>query len=234
MILRNHSGSSVVVEKVELWFKAESGLQNPRYSVSKPTPIGPGCRSSVLSLSFEADLALYAGTNYSTIKVRYSVAGGPDGEALFDNPDAPYIILNPVPPLESFFISHKDPQDTKTAGELARYLGKVGFQGYVAECDPRPGDDIWKDKILPNIDACVGMIVLWTADACASPGRIIREVNRAKKSDKKIILVADRGTAIPPVLGKDTEYTESKACISSADLVQLVSGIRGQYKGGRF
>ena len=234
MIFKNNSDSEVVVEYVELWFKSEAGLQAPKHSVSKPTLIGPRCRSSVLSLPFGADLALRDGTNYSLIKVRYSVAGGQAEEVLFDNPDTSYIILNQVPRTRVFFISHKDPQDTEIANELVRHLAKVGFRGYVAECDPRPGDDIWKDKILPNIDACVGMIVLWTAEASADPERILKEVDRAKKSDKKIILVAARGTEIPAALGGDREYMEANARISSADLVSVVRAIMSQYRRGSF
>ena len=234
MIFKNNSDSEVIVEYVELWFKSEDGLQAPKHSVSKPTLIGPGCRSSVLSIPFDVDPALCDGTNYSSIKVRYSVAGGPADEVLFDNPYTSYIILNPVPRTRVFFISHKDPQDTEIANELVRHLAKVGFTGYVAECDPRPGDDIWKDKIMPHIDTCVGMVVLWTAAASADPERILKEVDRAKKSDKKTILVVDRGAEIPATLGGDREYMEAHACISSPDLVSVVRAIMSQYKRGSF
>ena len=64
--------------------------------------------------------------------------------------DTKYIIINPKhSPEKHFFLSHKDPENTFIASRLDHYLKKIGFIGYVAENDPKPGLDIWTEKIFP-------------------------------------------------------------------------------------
>lgn len=103
----------------------------------------------------------------------------------------------------------------------------------MAERDPRPGDDIWHDKIIPGIEGRSAMIVLWTARASADPERILEEARHAKRLEKKIVAVIEHGVAIPDEL-RGAEYMVAKGAISVGDMVELARIVRNHYKRGAF
>ena len=103
----------------------------------------------------------------------------------------------------------------------------------MAERDPRPGDDIWHDKIIPAIAECSAMIVLWTAQASADPARILREAEHARRLEKKIMAVVEQGVAIPDEL-RGSEYMVVEGAISAGNMVELARIVRNHYKRGAF
>ena len=234
VVLKNNLDLTITVGMIRCSFQVEDGLSKHENSVPTHISIEPGGRSSSVMIPVTADLRLRRDMNYATVRVTYTV-GGTAQEAEFGNPDTDYVMLRPThPPKNHFFVSHKDPQNTPTARELARHLQKIGFGGYVAEDDPRPGQDIWRDKIMPSIKACKAMIVLWTAEARNDPARIFQEIENARKLNKKIVLVAENAAGIPPMLDANKEYLQAEEKITQNDLVRLVTNIYSTYKQGGF
>ena len=138
VVLKNNLDRTVTVEMIRCSFQVEGGLSKHENFVPVHIYIEPGGRSSSVMIPVTADLRLRRDTNYATIRVTYTV-GGTAQEAEFGNPDTAYVMLRPThPPKNHFFVSHKDPQNTDAARELARHLQKIGFGGYVAEDDRDP------------------------------------------------------------------------------------------------
>lgn len=220
---KNNSDDTIEVDRVICQFQTEEGLKpyqcfvNPRISI-KPRNI------SKIQIPFAADLSLTAGTNSYSLVVEYRYAGYSDMITL--NPPSKYLIIQPVrPPEKHFFVSHKDPEDTQLASKLDHYLMKIGFKGYLAEKERRPGLDIWQEKIMPAIDECVALIVLWTSNAKVKPTNILKEFDYAKDCAKKPILLVEQGVDLPDPFPQDIEFVRTPGKITEVDLIDLVKSI---------
>src|SRR5438309_1906336 len=109
--VRNKSGRRIQIERVGCTFQIEDDLE-------PYTPIVPyflilenGHLSRPIPIEFEVDLALKAGTNYYHIVVYYH----DENSQTVEHDPRKYLILNsPAPGEKSFFISHKDQENTKS------------------------------------------------------------------------------------------------------------------------
>ncbi len=231
--LRNNEDDLLDVRGVTCGFQTERGL--PPYQVTIPVQqeIAPhGLSPAPLQVPFTASLSLTQYTNTYEIKVDYLLSGVRQTQTL-----APggYLMIEPVrPPEKHFFVSHKDPEETGTGQRLDYFLQKIGFGGFLAEDHKRPGLDIWNDKIVPAIDACVAMIVLWTADAVRDPTNILRELDCARRAGRKTILVVENGSPLPSGFPSDIEYQRTPATIDDAALIELVESIHETYRLGGY
>jgi hypothetical protein len=145
------------------------------------------------------------------------------------------MIIDPVRPVERFFfVSHKDPQDSRLAVKLNHYLMKIGFKGYLAEEEKRPGLDIWQDKIIPAIGGCIALIVLWTSNAAIDSANMLREIEYAQKIGKKLIPLLEEGVSLPKVLPKEREFVRIPHNMSETDFIDVVSSIEHTYRTGGY
>ena len=230
---KNNSNQLIEINTVRCLFETEKSL--PTYSSYSPMiSILPGHRSALVKFPFKVELNLTQNTNNPILEVTYSVNKSPYKTLKFKNPHTRCIIINPMhPPEKHFFLSHSDPKDTLIAQRLDHHLRKIGVEGYVAEDDPRPGLDIWDEKIFPSIDTCMGIIVLWTSAAVNSQ-TIIREVEYAKKKGKRTILLAEKDVDIPDLFRGTSEYLTTKNKIIDIELIKLVGNIEKIYDRGGF
>ena len=155
--------------------------------------------------------------------------------ATFNKPMDCYAMIQPIPDRgQYFFISHKDPENSKAAKILDYYLKKIGFSGYLAEENRQPGCDLWREKIFPAIENCVRLIVIWTEEAEQQPEAILREIKYAQEKNKKILLLAEKDLDIPDILQGQDEHVYVECKISESDLVKLVNDIHQMCMNGIF
>lgn len=231
---RNNSDAIIEIKSITCSFQVEPSLPKHASQIFPHISMRPNNRSSILKIPFTVELTLQFATNYPDLDVEYTIDKNTKTVS-FCNPDTRCIIINPKhPPEKHFFLSHKDPENTGLAERLDRHLQKIGFIGYVAENDPKPGLDIWDEKIFPSIDDSTGLIVLWTKDAANSPDTIYKEIEYANKKEKRIILLAEKDVEIPTMLQGTIEYMTIDETIADYDLVRLVDTIHNLYKLGSF
>ena len=228
--LRNGSSDEITVRSISCRFKTEDDLD---HSIKKPVNISlqAGYRIQQ-SIQFEVGLELAPSSNAASVKVEYSSGQMEPETATFPHTGNSIIIQN-IPSRSSYFISHKIPEDTKLAQRLGHYLGKIGFDGYNAEADRRPGHDIWTEKIYPVIDRSVGFIVLWTAKAEACPEYIEGEIRYAVERGKRVMVLAEEGAKPPNILPTTTEYFEADGRIDERNLVAFARSIYNLYMTDR-
>jgi len=233
---KNNSNNRINIEEITCSFATDADLSPYESTLSTMISIKPFNISSPIRVPFLIDLKLSGGTNYAKIVVTYRVNKSPIlKKVIFGNPDTRCVIIHPIHPAEKcFFISHKDPEDTRMSINLDHHLRKIGFTGYVAENDKRPGTDIWKEKIYPSIDDCVALIVLWTSSANNKSDTIFKEVIYAKEKQKRVILLVEKGLAIPEIFQGDKEYVQVENKVTCDDLVKLVENIEKTYRSGSF
>jgi hypothetical protein len=237
--LKNNLCSSIIIEDIICSFQTEAGLVP--YEVHSPEKryVDSGGRITI-QIPFTVELDLIPFTNVFSLNVRYRVRGTDkiiaipiDGFCVTNS-----IVIYPSRQTEKyFFVSHKIPEDTSIASKLDHHLQKVGFKGFLAEDNPRPGLDIWAEKIMPAIqdESCIGVIALWGANAEKSPAAIIRELKYAQDYGKTQILLVEKQTNVPDSFPKNVrEYQESiGTSITEVDLIKLVKSIDNMYKSGK-
>ena len=229
---RNDSDDEIIINSVVCSFQTEKDLPRHEIKSSRPISVPPGSRES-LTLQLDTDLELRPSTNSSTVEVEYASGRLESETATFNTPVA-YLDIQRIPLDDAhFFISHKIPEDNKLAERLDYYLQKIGFTGYTAEGNPLLGHDLWNEKIYPEIDSCVGLIVLWTAEAERNPESICKEIEHAKEKGKRTILLREENTCIPDGL-QDIEHHSTNGKTGELDLVKLVRNIYHQDKKNLF
>jgi hypothetical protein len=249
---RNIPSSSITVEDVVCRFQTEEGLVPYVYEAhaDKKARVESNHRVTI-KIPFVAELCLKGGTNVYSFSISYERS---ESEEIFTLAmHAPsvenFVIIYPLRGQSDkcFFISHKIPEDTALATKLDHYLQKIGFKGWLAEANLRPGLDIWSEKIMPTIknENCIGIIALWDSLAIKGPDAMIRELKYAKDCSKKQILLVERALVehdkggkrdlgLPTVFQKRKEYQRSLgATITEIDLVHLVMSIGQTYQNGR-
>lgn len=231
--IKNNTDDIVQITRAVCSFETEDGHSEHEYATSQPYTIPPG-KIRVMRITFQVGLTMKESTNCPSIRVEY-VSGGATHVSTFDKPISCYAIIRPIPKhIQYFFISHKDPMDTKIAKSFDHYLKKIGFSGYIAEDNRQPGLDLWREKIQPSIENCSGLIVIWTAEAIKEPTAILREIKYAQEKNKRIMLLTDKGLDIPDILQKDNEYDCAEDTISEHDVVKMVDKIYQMYLDGVF
>ena len=233
--LKNETEDVIEIDKVSCSFETEEDLPSSKFSIEPMESIHAKNISSMIKIPFILDLRLHNGTNYAVIEVEYRKGKLKESNTItFDFPDSRYVIIHSLhPPEKHFFLSHKDPENTELATKLNYHLNKIGFNGYVAENDQRLGLDIWDEKIIPHIESCVALVVLWTEEAAKCSETIIREVKYAKEKGKRIMVLSEE-IEMPEIFQGTKEYGKTKGKIDSNDLIQLTDNIYKNYRGGVF
>lgn len=230
---KNNTNSTITITRVTCLFKTDDNLKHTALT-TRPCPI-PSGNIRELTIPFRVDLAMSAGTNCPTVEVEYTVGGPTPKVVKFDKTVHCYAIITHAPDRrQSFFISHKDPEDTEIAKKLDHYLKKIGFRGYIAEENRQPGLDLWREKIFPQIESCTGLIVIWTEKAKQYPKAICDEIEYAQKYDKRIIQLIEKNIDIQCILQNQNEYIHTNDKIVEQDLVDLVSSIYQMHTRGFF
>lgn len=221
--ITNITHSQIEIKKITVILNTEEGLvqhklnyKGPKISI-KPKHIHPR-----FEIPFLADLSLSEQTNTSKLEIVYQKKGSDIIKNEF--PTSHYLILRHRPVDQHFFVSHKDPEDTKIAQRLDKYLQKIGFKGFVAEIEKRPGANIWENKIYPGIDTCTALIVLWTDNARRNSRNILKEMKYATKKKKKIILIPQQGIKLPKSFPEYIEFEQISKFIDK-NLIDVVKHI---------
>ena len=232
--IRNRSGVPIIIEKIECPFHVDPGVEPYTPFITPHLTLDHDRLSRPQRVVFDANLAIEANTNYYGIVIHYRDKSN-EVRTFSHNPQK-YIIFTPLGPCEShFFISHKDPQDTSIGKQLAHFLRKVGFNGYLSEDDHRPGIDLWKDKIPLAIQDSVGVIILWTTKASREPEKIYREIKIAKSFKRPLILAREHGVRVPDIFPKKKiEYYKLEKPISASQLIKLSCSIEDIYSHGGY
>jgi hypothetical protein len=231
--LKNNSGQTIEIRNVLCRFRTEEGLERYEPSTALMLSIKPHNLSPRIQIPFAAKLSLTEATNSYSVVVKYRKLRS--SKFLTVTFPSKYMIIDPVRPVERFlFVSHKDPQDSGLAAKLNHYLMKIGFKGYLAEEEKRPGLDIWLDKIIPAIGECIALIVIWTSNAAIDSANMLREIEYAQKIDKKLIFLLEEGVSLPKILPKDKEFVRIPHNMSEADFVDVVSSIEHTYRTGGY
>lgn len=235
---RNNLSSSIIVEDVVCRFQTEEGLVPYEAHAVKKVRVESNHRVTI-QIPFIVELCLTRGTNVYSLSVSYrrSEFGKIFTFLMHSLSVQNSVIIYPSGQWDKcFFISHKIPEDTTLATRLDHYLQKIGFKGFLAEANLRPGLDIWSEKIMPTIknDDCIGLIALWDSKAVAGPDAMIRELRYAQDCGKKQLLLVERDLSLPKVFRKRKEYQRSLGVtITENDLLRLVKSIDQTYRNGR-
>ena len=231
MQIRNRSGHTLRLEKVECHFETEDGVEPYIPSRIHFETLEHGHLSGAIRVDFEADLALKAHTNYYRIVIYYHDG---DRKVLEYSPQK-FLVFYPLGPGEQhFFISHKDDEDTNVGRHLAGFLKKLGFIGYLSEDDHRPGMDLWQEKIPVAVASSIGVIILWTSNAAKNPAKIYREIEMAKSNGKRLIMAPEQGVGIPDVFPIEIEYFRLENPITTSQLKKLACSIEETYRRGGY
>lgn len=224
--MRNRTSQAILIEKVECQLEVDEGFEGFSPSVTPFIRLEPGYLSLSVPIEFIADISL-KNSNYFKLAVTYNNS---ERRTLIHNPRK-YITFYPQGSGEKqFFISYKDPEDSEIARGLDRLLKKLGFKGYISEDDHRPGLKLWEQKIPMAISSSIGIVILWTANAAQQPENIIREIEIAKKADKRLFMAPEQDVEVPPVFPTEIEYYRFAKPISQTELRNFALSIDATYK----
>jgi hypothetical protein len=103
------------------------------------------------------------------------------------------------------FVSHKT-EELSILEELVNSLNRVGFDVYIAERLPWPGDYLYDQKIIPAIANSDCMLVLLTLNSASSPD-VNQEIGIARSHNKPIVALVENGVQIKGLLvGREVFY----------------------------
>jgi hypothetical protein len=234
--IRNLLHRRIIVEKLLCRF-IEAKPKVTLVSDFRPFPIESG-HSGDASVIFRVPISCPPQTNYCRLGLQYRELGRKTITIWPNSQTArPYIIVQNIPKRrEFFFISHKSKENTLLARSLKLFLDRVGFGGYIAEDEEKPGlMNYWSDKIYPAIKTSTAVVVLWTKIAQKHCRNIMREVEYAKKPDvsRERYVLASFGTSPNPVSPKDSkEYVRFDESNSDSRMIQLVKIIYDDFHDG--
>jgi len=220
--IRNNTSRPLQVEKIECLFELDDEMDKYLPSTMPFLTLGPKQRNRMIRIVCEADLSLKAHTNFFRVRIHYTS----DSKKIIEYDPHKFLVFVPLGEEDKqFFISHKDKEDTDISRLLAKLLRKLGYKGYLAEDDKRPGMNLWKEKIPSEIKCSAGFIILWTKNATKNPKNIYRELEIAKKMNKHLILAREDGVDIPKDFPKEIEYFNLESPILAHQLKELVYSI---------
>ena len=226
---KNNSDQEIEIVKIVAQFQTELGLTPYEAQVSPMISVKSRNRSQIIRVPFVADLSLTGDTNSCSIVVTYKHLDSPR-PFIQSHPLVKSLIIGPVTrQVRTLFISHKDPEDAPIARNLGRYLRKVGFEGYLAEDDRQPGQDLW-DKIKSKIDESLTLVALWTHNTGADPAFMKRELEYAISKGKKPVLFAEEGSDVPDAFPKGIEFERIR--MTKGELVEMVRSMERAYRAG--
>lgn len=228
--IKNRRNRPISIEKVECIFQNDEGIEPFTPTITPRLTLENGHLSRPIRIEFEADLAFRAGTNSYRIVVYYRT----DDLEIVEHDPRKFIIFSMMEPEESFFISHKDPEDSLVCRHLAYFLRKIGFIGYLSEDDRRPGMDLWREKIPEAIKSSIAVVVLWTSRSAMRPDNIFREIDLARSMGKRLIMACEEGVDIPDSFPKEIEYYRFQEQFLSFELKRLACSIEDTYRRGGY
>ncbi len=230
---RNNSQNTIKIHEISCQFTSEDGLKPSKFTNDKLIYLEPK-NARVVTIDVKFGLELKKGTNIYLIFVKFKFdRSSKMKEQTFERHDQNLIITTKRDSDDEFFISHKDPQDTSIAKKLKFYLEKSGFKGFVAEEDTRPGIELWGAKILPSINQCKALIVIWTINSQKDSKAIKREIQYAKKKGKIIILIIEGNLTVPKFISSKKEYSRFPK-ITDESLIEIVVNINRRYESGDY
>ena len=231
--LKNTSAKTITIKALKIEFETESSFKP--YSVTSKNIVKIKSKNIIkIEVPFSTKLILKHQTNVYKIKITFSLENQTHSKIFSAAPSNSIVIHSRRPVTNSMFVIHKDPIDTKLGNKVDFYLQKIGFSGFLAENDLRPGLNFWKDKIYPAIDECFAMIILWTKNASKTPKNILKEVKYAKTKKKPIILLREKNVKIHKEFLKFTEYLTAASIINEKEIVKLVENIEKTYLQGGY
>lgn len=232
--IRNKSKHPIQIDKVECRFKKyEPDVDPYTPQITPMLVLDPGKSSSPIRIIFHVDLSLLDSTNGYYFLIHYHDYA--NNTTTFEHDPNKYLIFNSIESSsKTFFISHKDPEDTKIARQLAHFLKKTGFIGYLSEDNKHPGVNLWKEKIPNTIMSCVGLIILWTTESIKAPENICQEIKLAKSYAKPLIMAREKGVTIPEIFPKQIEYHEFSTPLTASELKNLACIIEDTYRSGGY
>ena len=230
---RNNSQNTIEIHEVSCQFTSEDWLKPSKFTNNKLVYLKPK-NAWVVQIDVKFGLELKMGTNTYSISVKFKYDRSSEMKEQIFKPHEMYLIIHTKRDSnDEFFESHKDPQDTPIAKKLKFYLAKSGFKGFVAEEDARPGTELWGDKILPSIDQCKALIVIWTENSQINSQSIKREINYAKKRNKPIIPIIEGNLTVPKFISTKKEYSRFPK-ITDEKLIEIVVNINRTYELGGY
>ena len=159
---RNNSQNTIELREVSCQFTSEEGLKPTKFTNNELAHVEPKTTHSI-QIPVRFGLGLQGNTNSYFISIKFkSGKSSRMKKQTFKQHGMNLIIHTKRDCHDEFFESHKDPQDTTIASRLKFYLAKSGFKGFVAEEEARPGIRLWESKMMPSIDQCKALIVIWT------------------------------------------------------------------------
>lgn len=231
--IRNTSGYDINILKVYCSFQTDNGTEPYIRFVEPKIRVKPRNLSQTITFDFIADLSLREYSNQYELTVEYNSEN--NKEVRKESFPGKTIIINKMGNRDKFFVvSHKDPEDTELAKKVQFYLERLGFGCFVAESERRPGLDFWNDKIIPRIEKCFGLIVLWTNEASKEPANILKEIELSIKHGRKVILLGERDIDPPDILEQNIEYFPFQSPIIQRDLIGYVQSVYETYAAGGY
>ena len=232
--IRNNSNHPIKINTVTYSFQVDTHLPTCKEKTHHHVTIKP-YHMSTLNIPLKIGLTLSGYTNRVTIVAEYTVGQSAPRKIVLEGATC-YAVINNIPLRHNkyFFVSHKAPENMEITNQLVCYLNKIGFDGYVAEQDLKPGYDLWSEKIFPAIDACHGLIVLWTAEAMKNPNNMHKEVKYAQRKNKKIIEIIEKNTWSEETSSKTVEHILIDGKISKINIANLATTIYNLYRRGDF
>ena len=230
---RNNSPNIIEIHEVSCQFTSEAWLKPTKFTNNEPIQLKPkNARTILIPVTF--NLELKGGTNTYSISIKFKSSKSPIIQEQIFNQHGMYLIIHAKRDChDEFFESHKAPQDTTIAKKLKFYLAKSGFKGFVAEAEIRPGIKLWDDKLLPSIDQCKALIVIWTKNSQKEPEVIEKEIKYAKEKNKPIVPIIVGNLQIPKIISPEDEYFRVKK-ITDKKLIDIVTDINKTYELGGY
>jgi len=226
--IRNKTAHPILIEEVGCELEVDQGFDSFVPSVAPFIQLAPSHLSLPISIEFIADVSLKQFSNFYKITLKYSNS---ERTRMRLDLKGKYFTFYPSGSgSKQLFISHKEPEDSDLARNLAHLLGKIGFKGYLSEDDHRPGLRLWEEKIPMSIRTSVGLVLLWTANASANSVNLLREIEMAKEAGIYLFPALEPGTDIPAALPKEVEYYRFSSCISSKELRSITISIDATYR----
>lgn len=191
--VKNVSGNVVDVVAANVIF-TQGNRQVQEFSVDCNLQISAGEIKNI-RICFAVGAWANAGINVFDIRIEYGkTVPRHSGEMWLERGAGRIAVLKSESNGKRVFVSHSNaPVDASVVERIRRKLSAMGFEPYIAEDDPKAGDNLWK-KILCGIDSSDLVIVLWTEKGAESCD-VREEVGMAVALKKKLVPVVETDPA---------------------------------------
>ncbi len=227
---KNSGTTKIILHEITLEFATDfAGVPASRLQYRKSCDgclLSPGGHE-IFSVSVTPSLLFMANTNCYRVLIKWSTQEEPGNMRVIEISPQPFILVHHPPAAEELqcFVSFKDPQDLSYADLAKQLLARAGIKAYLARDEPRPGTQLWDQKIIPEIRASKAVAVIWTHDAEQKKDAVVREIGIAKDAELPVLLFCEKGVDPPAELPPDViEYQSFTSATAAADLAQGIEG----------